>query len=289
MGVLGAFVFAAQMVNFAIPGTGSSGHLGGGLLLAMLLGPHAALLVVTSILLVQALFFADGGLLALGCNIFNMGVLPAYVSYPLIYLPLKRRLQGNDTPAIVLAALSALLMGSAAVVAQTTLSGISSLPVAPFALLMLPLHGIIGIAEGLITAAVVSFIRRHRPDVDAVPAPASAGRHLLPLLLLAALITGGAISLLASDKPDGLEWSISHLTEGLEVTTTGSPLHDLLAQTQQRTALFPDYDLPDSPAASRPAPLQRTATSCAGIVGGLFTLAIAALAGFLARQRALKS
>ncbi|MFA5516889.1 MAG: energy-coupling factor ABC transporter permease, partial [Desulfuromonadales bacterium] len=75
MGVLGAFVFAAQMINFTIPGTGSSGHLGGGLLLAICLGPHAAFLAVASVLTVQALFFADGGLLALGCNIFNLGFL----------------------------------------------------------------------------------------------------------------------------------------------------------------------------------------------------------------------
>src|SRR6516165_3034633 len=73
MGVLGAFVFAAQMVNFAIPGTGSSGHLGGGLLLAALLGPEAAFLVLASVLGVQALFFADGGLLALGANAVNLG------------------------------------------------------------------------------------------------------------------------------------------------------------------------------------------------------------------------
>jgi cobalt/nickel transport system permease protein len=72
MGVLGAFVFAAQMINFAIPGTGSSGHIGGGLLLAILLGPQGAFLTMASVLTVQALFFADGGLLALGCNIFNL-------------------------------------------------------------------------------------------------------------------------------------------------------------------------------------------------------------------------
>src|SRR5512144_242562 len=82
MGVLGAFIFAAQMINFTIPTTGSSGHLGGGLLLAVLLGPHAALLTMASVLTVQALFFADGGLLALGCNIFNLGVLPCCLAYP---------------------------------------------------------------------------------------------------------------------------------------------------------------------------------------------------------------
>jgi len=85
MGVLGAFVFAAQMINFAIPGTGSSGHLGGALFLAILLGPQAAFLTLASVLTVQALFFADGGLLALGSNIFNMGFIPCYIGYPFIY------------------------------------------------------------------------------------------------------------------------------------------------------------------------------------------------------------
>ena len=81
MGVLGAFVFAAQMINFTIPGTGSSGHLGGGLLLAVLLGPHAAFLVIASVLTVQALFFADGGLLALGSNIINLGFFPCSYNF----------------------------------------------------------------------------------------------------------------------------------------------------------------------------------------------------------------
>ena len=94
MGVLGAFVFAAQMINFTIPATGSSGHLGGGMLLAILLGPYAAFLVIASVLVVQALFFADGGLLALGCNIFNLGFFPAFIAYPLIY---KKIVKGEIT------------------------------------------------------------------------------------------------------------------------------------------------------------------------------------------------
>ena len=81
------------MINFTIPGTGSSGHLGGGMILAILLGPHAAFLVMASVLTVQALFFADGGLLALGCNIWNLGVYPCYLIYPLIYKPLVGRRQ----------------------------------------------------------------------------------------------------------------------------------------------------------------------------------------------------
>ena len=113
MGAIGAFVFAAQMINFAIPGTGSSGHLGGGLLLAILLGPHAAFLTLASVLTVQALFFADGGLLALGCNIFNLGFIPCYICYPFIYKPIvaekpehKRVVYGS-----ILAAVAGLQLG----------------------------------------------------------------------------------------------------------------------------------------------------------------------------------
>ena len=89
MGVLGAFIFAAQMINFTIPGTGSSGHIIGGVLLAAFLGPWAAFLTLSSVLIIQCLVFADGGLLALGCNILNMGAMSTLVAYPLIFRPLK--------------------------------------------------------------------------------------------------------------------------------------------------------------------------------------------------------
>ena len=98
MGVLGAFVFGAQMINFTIPGTGSSGHLGGGILLALLLGPSASFLTMASVLTVQALFFGDGGLLALGCNMFNLGFVPSFVVYPLLLRPLLRRPSPKPAP-----------------------------------------------------------------------------------------------------------------------------------------------------------------------------------------------
>jgi cobalt/nickel transport system permease protein len=119
MGVMGAFVFAAQMVNFSIPGTGSSGHLAGGLLLAALLGPSAGFLVLVSVLAVQALFVADGGLLALGANILNMGVASCFVGYPLVFRPLA----GPSRPGVrlvvasVLAAVVSLALGATGVVA----------------------------------------------------------------------------------------------------------------------------------------------------------------------------
>src|SRR5512145_2459036 len=109
MGVLGAFVFAAQMINFTIPGTGSSGHIGGGLLLAILLGPHAAFLTISSVLTIQALFFADGGLLALGCNIFNLGFFQVFIAYPLLYRKLAGHRPGQGR--MILAALVAATVG----------------------------------------------------------------------------------------------------------------------------------------------------------------------------------
>ena len=211
MGMLGAFVFAAQMVNFSIPGTGSSGHLGGGLLLAILLGPHAAFVVVASVLTVQALFFADGGLLALGANMFNLGVLPCYLAYPLVYRPLAGRSPAPRRVAFaaLLAAVVALQLGALAVVLQTVASGISSLPASAFLGLMLPIHLAIGVVEGLATATLVGFLRRARPELLDLSASGMAPgrRQLLLPLSLAAALTGGVLSWFASPPV-----SYTHLT-----------------------------------------------------------------------------
>ena len=167
MGVLGALVFAAQMINFTIPGTGSSGHFGGGLLLAVLLGPHAAFLTMASILTIQALFFADGGLLALGCNIFNMGFFPCFVAFPFIYKKIAANSLGHKRiiAAAMVASIIGFQLGAAGVVMETVFSGISELPFRTFVLLMLPLHLAIGLVEGFITASLVGFVRKTRPEV----------------------------------------------------------------------------------------------------------------------------
>src|SRR4030042_1928626 len=109
MGVLGAFIFAGQMSNFTIPGTGSSGHIGGGMLLAILLGPYASFLVIASVLMIQALFFSDGGLLALGANIWNLGVYPAFIGYPLIYRAIVKKNASNKV--ITLATILSVVIG----------------------------------------------------------------------------------------------------------------------------------------------------------------------------------
>lgn len=272
MGVLGAFLFAAQMINFSIPGTGSSGHLGGGLLLAILLGPHAAFLVVASVLIVQALFFADGGLLALGCNIFNLGVFPAFIGYPLY-----RRFAG-DSPgkprsaaAAMVAALLSLQLGAFAVVLETVASGISALPLGTFALFMLPIHLAIGIVEGLVTAAIVSFVSAARPEVlrTAVPSRQSTAGIQLAAFLVAAIVLGGVGSWFASSKPDGLEWSIARVTGA----------HELAApRGGAESSSAPD-------AGSAGARNERIRTSVAGLVGGAITLALALLIGFALKRR----
>jgi cobalt/nickel transport system permease protein len=223
MGVAGAFVFAAQMLNFAIPGTGSSGHLGGALLLAILLGPEAAFLVMASVLAVQALFFADGGLLALGCNIFNLGFFPAFVAYPLVY----RRIVGTGPElrtgrvftGAVLAAVVGLQLGALAVVLETTVSGVTDLPFSTFLLLMQPVHLAIGVVEGLVTAAVVLFVYRAEPELleRAAARRSLRGLRLGPLVVafaVAAVVAGLGLSRLASMRPDGLEWSIAGAESG---------------------------------------------------------------------------
>lgn len=295
MGVLGAFIFAAQMINFTIPATGSSGHLGGGLLLAVLLGPCAAFLTIASVLAVQALFFADGGLLALGCNIFNLGVFPAFIAYPLIYRQIVRQSPspGRIAVASLLSAVIGLQLGAFGVVLQTVASGISSLPFATFVTLMQPIHLGIGIVEGLVTATVVSFIYKARPEIvdGSLREAGGAGRSLRPILitlLVAALLTGGVFSWYASEHPDGLEWSIQKITGTPEVEGQKSSIHSALESVQKKSAFLPDYGFKkpeDAAPAEAPAGENRAGTSLSGIIGGLITLLAAGLIGLALKKR----
>jgi len=292
MGVLGAFLFAAQMINFAIPGTGSSGHLGGGLLLAILLGPHAALLVVASVLVVQALFFADGGLLALGCNIFNLGFLPAFVAYPLVYRPLAPAGAGpaRRMLATIVAAVAGLQLGALAVVVQTVASGVSALPPATFAAFMLPIHLAIGVVEGIVTALIVSFLREARPDlVASAPRAAVPRRRVAAAFAVLAVLAGGLLSQFASGDPDGLEWSIARVAGHADAAVLPTPTHAALASLQQQIALLPDYDFArsnDERAGATDGPQGvRIGVSLAGLVGGGITLVVALALAWMVRRR----
>lgn len=169
MGVLAAFIFAAQMINFPVAG-GTSGHLLGGALAAILLGPWAAILVMTAVVGVQALIFQDGGIGALGVNVFNMGVLTALLGYAVYSL---WSLLAGERPALLLAGVFAAgwltVMAAAALTAvQLAVSGTSTLGVALPA--MLGVHALIGIGEGLITTAAVALVLSARPDLIERPA-----------------------------------------------------------------------------------------------------------------------
>jgi cobalt/nickel transport system permease protein len=289
MGVLGAFIFASQMVNFTIPGTGSSGHLGGGMILAILLGPHAAFLVMASVLTVQALFFADGGLLALGCNIWNLGVYPCYVAWPLIYRPLAGdgRSAGRVLVASMASAVVGLQMGAFSVVLETLLSGKTELPFGAFLLMMQPIHLAIGIVEGFVTAGVINYVRAVRPEIldsSASSAPLAAGVSLRNVLIgfaALAIVTGGTLSWFASTHPDGLERSIAKITGKGELPGQEHGVPAAVKGVREKTAFPPGYGF-KPPANETKAkenapswPNVDAGTSVSGLIGGVLVLAVA--------------
>jgi cobalt/nickel transport system permease protein len=279
MGILGAFVFAAQMINFTIPGTGSSGHIGGGVLLAALLGPCPALLTLASVLLIQCLFFADGGLLAYGCNVFNMGVT-ACLAYGLIFKPMVSRglNRKNLTLASILSVVIGLQAGAFFVVLETLLSGVTELPFGVFVALMQPIHLAIALVEGLITAAVLWYVYGVRPELlDAVNAKVPQGvsiKKVLITFLVITVITGGLLSLFASAYPDGLEWSMEKTAGTAELEREG-PVYDAAARAVENSAFMPDYAFKENDSA--------LGTSAAGILGSLITVALATGIGLAIR------
>ena len=302
MGVLGAFIFAAQMINFTIPGTGSSGHLGGGMILAVILGPYAAFIVMASVLTVQAFFFADGGLLALGCNIWNLGIYPCFIAYSLIYRPIVR---GGSSPmriaaAATISAVIGLQLGAFSVVVQTLLSGRSELPFGAFLLMMQPVHLVIGLVEGFVTAGVINFVRAARPEIlESVLSaqPLSSGistRKVATGLLVVAAITGGTLSWFASANPDGLEWSIEKVFGRPELPAQEHKITPALKSLQEKTAILPGYrfkgqDGADKKTVGTSWPELDPEASVSGIFGSAMVLAAVLLIGLVIRVLRRKS
>ena len=311
MAVMSALVFAGQMINYTIPGTGSSGHMCGGMMLTALLGPQAGFLSMIVILAIQCLFFADGGLLALGANIWNMGFYGCFVGYYLIYRPIMRSRWFSKmsakaagrlklTIASILGCVITLQLGAFSVVLETSISGITELPFGMFVGIMQPIHLAIGLVEGLITTAVLLFVHETRPellmDVGTSDQPVSGKCSLKTTLVILAVvvaIVGGGLSLLASSNPDGLEWSMFGNAEagysenmGLDEDDFGvdSAAADKAAAIQEKTAFLPDYAFAnsDSPAG----------TTVSGLVGSAIVAAaallICLLGGFFRRKRKQK-
>ena len=306
MAVTAALVFAGQMINYTIPGTGSSGHLCGGMLLSALLGPQAGFLSMIVILAIQCLFFADGGLMALGANIWNMAFYGCFVGYYLIWRPI---IQGRWLPKlgmrarIILASLVGcvltLQLGAFSVVLETSLSGITDLPFGAFAALMQPIHLAIGLVEGAITAAVLVFVYESRPELLEGVEPAGSGgrcslKTTLVILAVVAALVGGGLSLLASGNPDGLEWALfgnadAGYSENMgldeEAFGTSSPVADAAASVQNAAAFLPDYAFPGSE-----SPAGTTVSGLAGsaMVAGVAALVCVAGGFFRKRRRAAK-
>lgn len=268
MGVMGAFVFSAQMINFTIPGTGSSGHLCGGMLLSALLGPHAGFLTMIGVLLIQCLLFADGGLLALGCNIWNMAFYGCFIGSLLVWKPIMRNgmSKAKIIAASIIGCVLTLQLGTFSVTIQTLASGITELPFAAFVMTMQPIHLAIGFVEGLITAAVLVFVYEARPELlfGSPEREKKEGRFslkkTLAILSGAVLLMGGLLSLAASSNPDGLEWSIEKLTGSTELNAAGE-IYQTMGTVQEATSLLPDYAFKGSESVF--------GTVFSGIIGGL--------------------
>ena len=307
MAVSAAMIFAGQMINYTIPGTGSSGHLCGGMLLSALLGPQAGFLAMIAVLTIQCLFFADGGLMALGANIWNMAFYGCFVGYYLIWRPLqrsnpfqRRTSHAGQRACIILASVLGcvltLQLGALSVTVETLASGITELPFAAFAGLMLPIHLAIGLVEGLITSAVLLFIYEARPELlmdigtsDDNHAKLSLRGVIASLAVITAL-TGGVLSLYASGNPDGLEWALFGNAEagyaenmGLDEENFGrqSAVSDTASAIQESTSFLPDYAFKDSDAAA--------GTSVSGLAGSAIVAGVCVLIGAAAglmRKRA---
>jgi len=292
MGVMGAFIFAAQMINFSIPGTGSSGHIGGGMILAILLGPFAGFLTMLGILLIQALFFGDGGLLAYGCNVMNLGFFTCFIAYPVIYRKIlskgytrKRIFIGS-----ILAVVIGIQLGSFSVVLQTFLSEKTDIPFTSFLLFMQPIHLAIGLIEGVITASIVAFIWKQRPEIITgnISRNRKSYRKTIITIIIATVFVGGVLSWYASEKPDGLEWSIFKVTNKEEVEIE-SGIYEKLSGIQEMVSIMPDYTVKnkgiDNIDEKSSKIAQNAETSIAGLLGGVCVLIFALLFGFLVKAK----
>ena len=276
MGVMGAFVFATQMLNFTIPGTGSSGHLCGGMMLSALLGPFAGFLTMIGVLLVQCLLFADGGLMALGCNIWNMAFYGCFIGALLIWRPIMKKgaSRAKIIAASIIGCVLTLQLGAFSVTLETLISGITELPFSTFVATMQPIHLAIGFVEGLITSAVLIFVYEARPEMlwgvgeETKKESKLSFKTTIIVIAIAAAICGGFVSLYASAFPDGLEWSMEQVAGTSELEADGT-VYEKAESIQETTSLLPDYAFKESE-----SPI---GTSFSGIVGAAIVAALSAV------------
>lgn len=265
MGVLAAAIFAGQMLNFTIAG-GTSGHLMGAALATILLGPWASILVLTAVVSVQALIFQDGGLVVLGANIFNMGIVGSFVSY-FIYRIFHRLAKGEKWGIFAggfLAAWSSIVIASLTVALQLAISGTSPAGIAIPT--MSGIHMIIGIGEGLITVGALSFIFAARRDLLKPGAPQATSNRWVWVGGLTITMILAILSPLASAFPDGLERAAEEI--GFLGSAKDAPYK-----------IMPDYVFPG-------ISNQAIATIVAGVIGALVVFGVTLLAAYSRRKKA---
>lgn len=264
MGVMAAAIFAGQMLNFPVAG-GTSGHLMGAALATILLGPWAAILVLTSVVSIQALLFQDGGLLALGGNIFNMAVVGVAVSYA-VYSLVQRAARGRRPGILVggfVTAWLSIVVTALGVGLQLAASGTARADLAIPA--MGGIHALIGIGEGLITAGALAFVSATRPDLLKLGEARPAGSRAIVAGGLALALALAVLSPIASANPDGLEWVAEQ--------------QNFLGQAQSpQFNIFQDYAFPGI---SSPA----LATIVAGVLGTLIVFGVALAVAHSRRRR----
>ena len=282
MGILAAFIFAAQMINFPVAG-GTSGHLLGGTLAAILLGPWPAALVMTSVVGVQALLFQDGGLLALGFNTINMGILTAFIGYA-VYVGVRRatgQSRGGQLAGAAIGAWVAVMAAATATSLELAFSGTTPLGIALPA--MLGVHALVGLGEALITVGALAFIQQARPDLLGAPAKAAtqgAGWIAAGLVIALAVVL---ISPLANPNPDGLERVALDLAaqgnfDDLDTADDPADHESLAAGEAPAFEILPDYSVPgiDNEALS---------TILAGAIGTLVVAGVGYGAARASRRR----
>jgi cobalt/nickel transport system permease protein len=280
MGVMGAFIFAAQMVNFSLPTlAGTSDHLVGTMLLVILLGPHAAVITMAGILIIQCLFFMDGGLIALGANILNMGVIPAYAGWGI-----WRWIRGNQDPvtpgrllpAAWTASFVAVTLGAAGVCAEVGLSGRLGIPLSKFSAAMIGVHFLSAAVEGFITCAILVFLYKLYPNLSRETIHWQTRKINLRstgmMFGISAIIVAGAVSWLASPYADGLEWAVSK-PKTLKTKTAFAARVD---QLQEKFTPLPDYNVRVTTAktAENRWPNVNFWTSFSGLIGVGLTLSL---------------
>jgi cobalt/nickel transport system permease protein len=272
MGILGAFIFAAQMVNFPLPFLPASGHLTGAVFLAIVLGPCAAAVVMTSVVIVQCLIFQDGGLLALGGNIINLALVPTFVGYAVYkFIAPKPDQKARLYIAAIFASIIAMVAAAAMLSIEAAISGVFPVPFASLLASVCGVHFIIGIMEGAVTAALLVYLRKVRPDViDGYEGTQTGNKKMFFATMIAAvLVTGVCLSLLASDKPDGLEYIIEGGGSGNSIIENDNPAIASADKLQDRITPMPDYS---RPALSGDDTASKGWTSFAAVTGSIITM-----------------